>query len=249
MWSPRLQALKEILSRDTISCELCSKEGFKSIIALQSHQRDTHKSSIDSSIYPCSLIDNSVSFSCGVCNRQFRTKFGLISHWQDSHKELFNINNPNVPCSYCCTICNRNINSLVGLLAHRRDAHAVEPLTEFCCPSSKVNSIIANAHLSDPTTDGSKPFIIPCNYCRRSFRAILDLRAHERDSHGIDIVHETSGDCTPDDTIPCSQCRRVFRTMFGLYTHQRDAHGLVPREISVCIHFLFLLASIVSHHY
>ena len=236
------------IEKEMFSCDLCSRDGFKSIIALQSHMRDAHK--YFDSLCTTSLTEsiNLPSFPCGICKRLFRSKFGLISHWQDAHNDLFVFfDKSNATSSfseqrtYCCTICNRNLKSLIGLLAHQRDAHYFK--SAQCDPpllDDWPDKIIAEIYLVEQISSKDiSPLILPCKHCRRSFRALLDLRAHERDSHGVDIINNnyyndnnTNNACS-NDTIPCNQCRRVFRTMFGLYIHQRDAHGLVPKSISV----------------
>ena len=252
MWGP------VIIEKEMFSCELCSRDGFKSVIALQSHMRDAHKY-VDN-FCTSSLMDsiNLPSFPCGICNRLFRSKFGLISHWQDAHNDLFvffdmsNSSSFSEQSAYRCTICNRNLKSLIGLLAHQRDAHYSKS-THFNSPlhdDGWSEKIIENIYLFEQSSSKDiNPLILPCKHCRRSFRALLDLRAHERDSHGVDIINNdnnyyndnntaTNSTCS-NDAIPCNQCRRVFRTMFGLYIHQRDAHGLVPKSISVFLQQIY----------
>ena len=175
---------------------------------------------------------------CGNCNRLFRTSFGLLSHRKDFHhlldENFNNLESATDKNHYKCLHCNRILSNAIGLLAHQRDTHGEEP--QFCLPVAEIKTATTGGNLisSDKNIRLSRatPLSHPCAHCRRSFRSLLDLRAHEKDSHSMVLVDTSDPSCT-NDAIPCGLCRRVFQTVFGLYTHQRDAHGLTPQEITV----------------
>ena len=178
---------------------------------------------------------------CQFCCRLFRTSFGLLSHQRDFHHHLdigiSDLDSSIEKDNYTCKTCNRTLNNYIGLLAHQRDTHGIEP--QYFLPQSLSLTTRIGTTESIVSLPGNFSGIIAlpyrCSRCRRSFRTMLDLRAHEKDSHSISIVAATTDPTFSGDMIPCDRCRRVFRTMFGLYTHKRDAHGIIPDQISVSL--------------
>ena len=212
------------------SCDSCNKR-FKTMNALQSHERDAHRIFDGGDNYEKGISESIQMLPCDLCNRLFKTNFGLLAHRRDSHHEKLQNSIPGDEnnTAFPCSICRRVLKTSIGLLAHQRDAHDMEPLPQYCVEGGGGGEATGDEIVKDSVKQTK---IFNCAYCRKAFRTFLDLRAHERDAHGL--VNEASPQLnTPSKMIPCTICQKVFWTIFGLYTHQRDAHSIAPREISV----------------
>ena len=156
------------------TCGVCSV-GFKSISALQQHERDSakHSKRVQQQHEQRQKEEGRSApvgnFECKACDRRFRTADALRQHTKDTlHRAADDLGRParktsNMAVRLECGICKRHFGSDNALLQHQRD------LPGHVTGSSPCG-----------TTDGLET--TKCAPCGRQFASMEALRQHEQDS-------------------------------------------------------------------
>lgn len=145
--------------------------------------------------------ERDASFKCGICNGStfIKTLYELCAHMKEAHRQIIR---------YECYICKIKLSRFADARQHSR-LH-VQARTEECKVCDELwTPEEFNRHLCA----GEKS--IQCEYCTKSFGAIVKLIGHIETEHETEKVHHR-----------CSKCSRMFEMAL-----LKDLHEIQHKEV------------------
>ena len=155
------------------ACNLCDKS-FSSKSHRKRHQESTHQ--------------QSVGFSCQVCNKQFYRKDHLKKHHTRKHPDK----KYEIPSSYTCHICRKSFHYQDN---YRKHMKTHQPTVPAAPPSGKPEEPVHDLHndslecppnLTASLAEEPPPKNIEkhvCNLCGKSFSSKSHLKRHRETTH------------------------------------------------------------------
>lgn len=184
-----------------IRCEYCSAP-LKSTMELCDHLSEVHHS-------------NAKVYKCDMCSLEYSSclllKFHQISELDYSKSTDVDASDTIVKCF----ICDADFMSKTDLQSHLRN-HFLEGKCEICNDDVAYHEI--GAHLCDDLIS------IQCEYCHKSFDAIIKLIAHVKSKHTDTILHK------------CRMCPKYYAiaVLRDLHEKYHPAKGLYPWKCDQC---------------
>ena len=111
----------------------------------------------------CEIVRNGSLYKCNICEKEFRQKSNLNTHFKGVHEKSKN---------QTCNICNA---SFRDLNSHIRYIHHKENITKVFCElcHKKITKSLLNKHLERVHNKNKK-----CEFCDKSFSLNANLTQH-----------------------------------------------------------------------
>lgn len=107
--------IRDSYNKDFIECPYCGRKlQDLSRHLLVIHNVDTKDFRLNNPITPLKVVKVKYSnYTCGVCDKHFKTLNGLSSHYRIKHPEYYDkIKHVNTKIHYTCPICNKQFNDI-----------------------------------------------------------------------------------------------------------------------------------------
>ncbi|XP_078035978.1 uncharacterized protein LOC144469489 isoform X2 [Augochlora pura] len=189
------------------------------------------------------VVEESVCFTCNLCERTFSKKSDLKKHI-NRHSDANRIQHPdetelvnsakqiiNDRMSYKCNTCSKVIFTKRGFLRHIRVHSDKRPCKcDQCGKSYRIEQDLAR-HVRD-VHEGLKKYA--CDICGRAFANKGAKDDHRR-------IH------TGERPYACEHCPKMFRTLNSIYIHNRIHTDFKPHKCSYCGKY-FRSKQRLTHH-
>ncbi|KAF9405724.1 hypothetical protein HW555_013661 [Spodoptera exigua] len=204
--------------------ERSKKEGYECTCG-QVFQR---RSRMETCLRSHNLFDDTNTYPCVSCNKQFKDKEELSLHRKRLHRKRF-------PCKFCPT----DYNTRKELFKHLQDHQKVQlmeykvisevvkgkqKLKCFMCPKSYVELADLKSHVMD---DHKEPY--SCPRCKRTFSKIIDFGNHTKTFHpeveGQSVLDVLEAFSKLVKAWKCEECGLQFHEADKLAVHQIEKHS------------------------
>ncbi|KAG6458252.1 hypothetical protein O3G_MSEX010752 [Manduca sexta] len=174
------------------------------------------------------LFDDTNSYPCVTCSRQFKSKEELAQHRKRVHRKRF-------PCKFCPTDYNTRkelfkhlqIHQKVQLMEYKVISEVVkskQKLNCFMCSKSYNELSDLKSHVME---DHKEPY--SCPHCKRTFPKIIDFGNHTKTYHPdvecqsvLDVLEAFS---KLVKAWKCEECGMQFHEADKLALHQIEKHS------------------------
>uniref|UniRef100_A0A8D8JZQ7 Gastrula zinc finger protein xFG20-1 n=1 Tax=Culex pipiens TaxID=7175 RepID=A0A8D8JZQ7_CULPI len=205
-------------------CEIC-QESHVSAFHLKTHFKKVHSSGLRSRDYkcdecPCTFVNaeylrkhklkgHDKEHVCSICERKFKNKEGLWTHWRIHNKQTKH------ECESCKKAGKRySFRDVKTLNRHFKISEAHNGNRKFACAVEGCTS--AYAHKPDLKRHEMTVHkgILPCRckFCDKGFVRERDLRLHERVHTGAKLYN-------------CKRCNAGFNVYHKYKLHCKEKHG------------------------
>ena len=198
---------------------------------------DQHNMNTCNSKKPTSFVKDLKlnEYICSVCNKQFKSKNGLIQH-----KMIHSDNNPNV-CNVCGAKFSRSSHLKDHSHIHTEDMPHVCPF----CDSKFTRSSDLTVHMRRRHSD-----ISSCNSCGLRFEDVKSLSIHLK-KHTIAEIDPINIAPAKNKHYACKICGKELTTLLRLKTHLHIHSGEKKYTCEICgkevTTLLWLKAHLLSH--
>ena len=147
------------------------------------------------------------SYTCKICNANFKSKFNLRRHTSKVHKDAG---------LYNCKVCQKVFYDIIDLKNHLLVVHIREK-TYPCgsCGELFLGKVLLDLH-------SHKHLNNYCLDCDKTFSSPHNLRRHQQ------VVHQD------EDLYTCDVCHKTFANEGTLKAHQLSHNGDNPIACHVC---------------
>uniref|UniRef100_A0A1Q3F2D9 C2h2-type zn-finger protein n=1 Tax=Culex tarsalis TaxID=7177 RepID=A0A1Q3F2D9_CULTA len=142
-------------------------------------------------------------FSCGHCEKRFKSANHLYKHKLKHHLDLMN--------DYLCVACQSRFTSMAEYESHMRELHVHRDSYEYSCrlcPEIPQTDQELGQHIAASHASTNYPYF-KCKSCAKKFHTKNQLFEHRKTSH---------------ERFVCDRCGGSYTTKLGLQTHIDGKH-------------------------